>query len=208
MRSPSTSASMRPTTPSSSSPATSPSRRSRRWPRPTYGALQAQPRASRRACGRRSRRIAPPRRVELKDPRAGNASVRRFYLAPAITNAAEGEAEALYLLMKIAGNGTHQPPLPAPGVGGEARLQRRRLVLGPAASTAARSASTRWRREGVPLDKLEAGDRPRPARAARGRRHRRRARARQEGLHRRFHLRVRQPERRSPGATPRACCSA
>ena len=46
------------------------------------------------------------RRVELKDPRAGNASVRRFYLAPSIPNAAEGEAEALYLLMKILANGT------------------------------------------------------------------------------------------------------
>ncbi len=47
-----------------------------------------------------------PRRVELKDPRAGNASVRRFYLAPSIPNAAEGEAEALYLLMKVLANGT------------------------------------------------------------------------------------------------------
>jgi zinc protease len=47
-----------------------------------------------------------PRRVELKDPRAGNASVRRFYLAPSIPNAAEGEAEALYLLMKILANGS------------------------------------------------------------------------------------------------------
>src|SRR5262245_24049304 len=46
------------------------------------------------------------RRVELKDPRAGNASVRRFYLVPSIPNAAEGEAEALYLLMKILANGT------------------------------------------------------------------------------------------------------
>jgi zinc protease len=46
------------------------------------------------------------RRVELKDPRAGNASVRRFYLAPSMPNAAEGEAEALYLLMKVLANGT------------------------------------------------------------------------------------------------------
>jgi zinc protease len=43
--------------------------------------------------------------VELKDPRAGNASVRRFYLAPSYTTAAEGEAEALQVLMKIAGHG-------------------------------------------------------------------------------------------------------
>jgi zinc protease len=46
------------------------------------------------------------RRVELKDPRAGNASVRRFYLTPSIVTAAPGEAEALYLLMKIAANGS------------------------------------------------------------------------------------------------------
>jgi zinc protease len=46
-----------------------------------------------------------PRRLELRDPRAGNASVRRYYLAPAYTKAAPGEAEALYLLMKIAGQG-------------------------------------------------------------------------------------------------------
>ena len=46
-----------------------------------------------------------PRRLELKDPRAGNASVRRYYLAPAYTKTAPGEAEALYLLMKIAGQG-------------------------------------------------------------------------------------------------------
>jgi zinc protease len=47
-----------------------------------------------------------PRRVEFKDPRAGNASVRRFYLAPSIPTAAPGEAEALYLLMKVAANGS------------------------------------------------------------------------------------------------------
>jgi zinc protease len=43
------------------------------------------------------------RRVELKDPRAGNASVRRLYLAPSYLKAEPGEAEALHLLMKIAG---------------------------------------------------------------------------------------------------------
>jgi len=45
-----------------------------------------------------------PRRVELKDPRAGNASVRRYYLAPSVTNAEPGEAEALHLLMKVVGH--------------------------------------------------------------------------------------------------------
>jgi zinc protease len=47
-----------------------------------------------------------PRRLELKDPRAGNLTVRRFYLAPSIPTAADGDAEALYLLMKIVGHGS------------------------------------------------------------------------------------------------------
>ncbi|MDX2205341.1 MAG: pitrilysin family protein [Hyphomicrobiaceae bacterium] len=46
-----------------------------------------------------------PRRVELKDPRAGNASVRRYYIAPAYRTAQPGEAEALHVMMKIAGQG-------------------------------------------------------------------------------------------------------
>jgi len=70
----------------------------------TYGKLAPKPDIT-----PRRRPQEPPhraaRRVELKDPRAGNASVRRFYLAPSIPNAAEGEAEALYLLMKVAANG-------------------------------------------------------------------------------------------------------
>ncbi|HZT49124.1 MAG TPA: pitrilysin family protein [Hyphomicrobiaceae bacterium] len=71
----------------------------------TYGALPPNP-----AIAPRHRAQEPPhrapRRVDLKDPRAGNASVRRFYLTPSLPNAAPGEAEALYLLMKIAGNGS------------------------------------------------------------------------------------------------------
>jgi len=74
-------------------------------PQATYGPLKPNPDIKTRL-----RPQEPPhraaRRVELKDPRAGNASVRRFYLAPSIPNAAEGEAEALYLLMKILANGT------------------------------------------------------------------------------------------------------
>jgi zinc protease len=46
-----------------------------------------------------------PRRVELKDARVGNASIRRFYLTPSLANAKPGEAEALYVMMKILGNG-------------------------------------------------------------------------------------------------------
>jgi zinc protease len=70
----------------------------------TYGKLPANP-----AIGPRKRPQEPehrsPRRVELKDPRAGNASVRRYYLTPALTTATGNEAEALYLLMKIAAGG-------------------------------------------------------------------------------------------------------
>jgi len=45
------------------------------------------------------------RRVELKDPRAGKASLHRLYLAPSYLSATDGEAEALDLLLKIAASG-------------------------------------------------------------------------------------------------------
>jgi zinc protease len=45
------------------------------------------------------------RRVELKDPRAGKASVHRLYVAPSYRSAEPGEAEALDLLLKIAASG-------------------------------------------------------------------------------------------------------
>jgi zinc protease len=46
-----------------------------------------------------------PRRLELKDPRAGNFSVQRYYVAPSYVTAKPGEAEALDLMMKIATSG-------------------------------------------------------------------------------------------------------
>jgi zinc protease len=68
----------------------------------TYGAVPANP-----AVEARVRPQEPPqraaRRVELKDPRAGNTSIRRYYLAPSYRTAEPGEAEALQILMKIAG---------------------------------------------------------------------------------------------------------
>ncbi len=70
----------------------------------TYGKLPANPLVSARVRPQEPEQRAS-RRVELKDPRAGNASVRRYYLAPAMTKAEPREAEALYLLMKIAGGG-------------------------------------------------------------------------------------------------------
>lgn len=47
-----------------------------------------------------------PRRLELKDARAGNFSFHRDYMAPSYITAKPGEAEALDLLMKIVGNGS------------------------------------------------------------------------------------------------------
>ncbi len=45
------------------------------------------------------------RRVEIKDPRAGKSSMQRYYVTPSYVTAKPGEAEALDLLMKIAGSG-------------------------------------------------------------------------------------------------------
>ena len=96
------------------------------------------------------------RRVELKDPRAGNASVRRYYLAPALTTAQPGEAEALYLLMKIA------------GVGGTSRIYQKLVAEEKIASSAGGWYSglsldsgsiglSAVATEGMPLDKVEQG---------------------------------------------------
>ncbi len=46
------------------------------------------------------------RRLDMVDPRAGQATVQRFYLAPSYTTAEGREAEALDLLMKIMASGT------------------------------------------------------------------------------------------------------
>ncbi|MBO0764420.1 MAG: insulinase family protein [Hyphomicrobiaceae bacterium] len=70
----------------------------------TYGKLPPNPAVAARVRPQEPEQRAP-RRVELRDARAGNASVRRYYLAPAMTTAQPREAEALYLLMKIAAGG-------------------------------------------------------------------------------------------------------
>jgi zinc protease len=46
------------------------------------------------------------RRVDLKDARAGNVQVLRYYYAPSYNTGAAGEGEALDLLLKIVGGGT------------------------------------------------------------------------------------------------------
>lgn len=47
-----------------------------------------------------------PRKVILKDPRAGKATIQRIYLAPSATTGAPREAEALELLAHIIGSST------------------------------------------------------------------------------------------------------
>jgi zinc protease len=72
----------------------------------TYGKIKANP-----AVG--APRVRPsepepraPRRVDLRDQRAGRTTLSRYYIAPSYTTAAPGEAEALDMLLKIMGGGT------------------------------------------------------------------------------------------------------
>ena len=71
----------------------------------TYGKVPANPAVS----PERARPQDPPylaaRRVEYKDPRAGKASLHRYYVVPSYTTAKPGEAEALDLMVKIAADG-------------------------------------------------------------------------------------------------------
>ena len=71
----------------------------------TYGKIPANPEVD-----TRSRPQEPPhisaRRLTLKDPRAGNASLHRYYVAPSYVTGKPGEAEALDLLMKILADGS------------------------------------------------------------------------------------------------------
>jgi zinc protease len=70
----------------------------------TYGKIPANPQV-----GAQPRPLEPehrsPRRVELKDARAGKPSLQRHYLAPSYGTAKPREAEALDLLLKIVGSG-------------------------------------------------------------------------------------------------------
>src|SRR4029078_2703581 len=72
----------------------------------TYGQIPANPDIS----PVRQRPKEPPplaaRRLELKHPRAGNFSLQRYYVTPSYVTAKPGEAEALDILMKIAGSGS------------------------------------------------------------------------------------------------------
>ncbi len=71
----------------------------------TYGKLPANPEVDGRTRPQEPPHIAA-RRIALKDPRAGNASFHRYYVAPSYVTAKPGEAEALDLLMKILADGS------------------------------------------------------------------------------------------------------
>lgn len=70
----------------------------------TYGSIPA------RDIGDRVRPQEPKHhaaiRVVLEDARAGRATLQRYYLAPSYATAEPGEAEALELLLRIAGSGS------------------------------------------------------------------------------------------------------
>ncbi len=96
-----------------------------------------------------------PRRVELKDQRAGKASLHRSYYAPSYLTAGAGEAEALDLLMKVAASGA------------TSRVYRKLVVDEKIASSAGGYYSGAARdsgkislyavpADGTPLDKVEA----------------------------------------------------
>ena len=72
----------------------------------TYGKLKSNPEVGAPRVRPTEPEHRAPRRVDFKDPRAGRTTVTRHYLAPSYTTATPGEAEALDLLMKIAGGGT------------------------------------------------------------------------------------------------------
>ncbi len=72
----------------------------------TYGKVKANPEVGAPRVRPSEPEQRAPRRVELKDARAGRVTISRQYLAPSYITGAPGEAEALDLLMKIAGGGT------------------------------------------------------------------------------------------------------
>ena len=72
----------------------------------SYGRIPA----NKDVAGRSERPKEPPhraaRRITVKDPRAGQPSMSRYYIAPSYMTAEPGEAEALDILLKILSSGT------------------------------------------------------------------------------------------------------
>ena len=127
----------------------------RRLAEETYGKIPANPNVP----ATRNRPTDPPqivpRRLTLKDPRAGNYSFQRYYQAPSYVTAKPGEAEALDLVMKIAGSGS------------TSRLYKKLVVESKLASSAGGDYSGYGldggtislygvAADGVPLEKVEA----------------------------------------------------
>ncbi|SFV35574.1 zinc protease [Hyphomicrobium facile] len=121
----------------------------------TYGKIPSNPTVT----TTRNRPADPPqlvaRRLTLKDPRAGNYSFQRYYQAPSYVTAKPGEAEALDILMKIAGSGS------------TSRLYKKLVVESKLASSAGGDFSGYGldggtislyavAADGVPLEKVEA----------------------------------------------------
>lgn len=121
----------------------------------TYGKIPANPTVP----ATRQRPTDPPqlvaRRLTLKDPRAGNYSFQRYYQTPSYVTAKPGEAEALDILMKIAGSGS------------TSRLYKKLVVESKLASSAGGDYSGYGldggtislyavAADGVPLEKVEA----------------------------------------------------
>jgi zinc protease len=72
----------------------------------TYGKIPANPSVITTRARPQDPPHRAPRRLTYKDPRAGKASLHRYYVAPSYSTAAPGEAEALDVLMKIAASGS------------------------------------------------------------------------------------------------------
>jgi zinc protease len=70
----------------------------------TFGKVPSNGTASVRARPKEPAHFAPVK-VTLEDPRAGQITVQRFYLAPSYASAEAGEAEALDLLIRAAASG-------------------------------------------------------------------------------------------------------
>ncbi len=72
----------------------------------TYGKIKSNPAVGAPRVRPSEPEARAPRRVDLRDQRAGRTTLSRHYIAPSYTTAAPGEAEALDLLLKIMGGGT------------------------------------------------------------------------------------------------------